>query len=69
MPVNSHNDPNLTMHWPTEMENVAGWVLFIVKVLRMSCGFILLNYNYGIKKCLSVVRKTWILKMPWLIGI
>ena len=33
MPVNSHNDPNLTMHWHREMENVAGRVLFRVKVL------------------------------------
>ena len=33
MPLNSHNDPNLTMHWHREMENVAGRVLFRVMVL------------------------------------
>ena len=33
MPVYSHNDPNLIMHWHREMENVAGIVLFRVRVL------------------------------------
>ena len=51
MPANSHKNPNLTMHWQTEMENVACRGLVRVKVSGKVWGWAGVRDLLGLGAC------------------